>query len=508
MSAGRDESWWHLESDPLQGDRDARRGVVAELAEEAALLERLEGEVLKGALSPEDARTFARLRDRVRAALDAQTAAGPSGQPGGGHAAAPGEAAAAPAARAAPDVPKATTPGLNFTAVAPDGAHIRGKLYGNPSALDKLLLIMGFAGSLEFWDFQVHGTAAVPPITDRTECQLAVYDNRGAGTSSSPWGLYTTAQLAGDARAVLLRLGWLATGLRLHVAAHSMGGMIAQQLACALTEDGLPPESLLLITSHSGGWRSLPALTSAPRTVRAACCALDRERMVRELLPLLHSPEFCDALVADGTTGAQWLGGFYTDRFPVQGPGSLSALLPGLVGHAAAVAQHHAAPERLGALRGAGVRCAVVLAERDRVIPAQHHIDLALKLGCPLFRLDAGHMVICERPEEVNAIVVQVMRGTLSQFTVPPPPLSAVSVPCVVFQWPAGKAAHALVGLAVGAGRRLGATWEQAAATPLGKVADAGLKAVLQRVEQPLGQVAREAARVAQECGILRGLRR
>eukprot|EP01062_Namystynia_karyoxenos_P033915 TRINITY_DN24887_c0_g1_i1.p4 TRINITY_DN24887_c0_g1~~TRINITY_DN24887_c0_g1_i1.p4 ORF type:complete len:100 (+),score=23.17 TRINITY_DN24887_c0_g1_i1:539-838(+) len=99
--------------------------------------------------------------------------------------------------------------------------------------------------------------------------------------------------------------------------------------------------------------------------------------MVRELLPLLHSPEF---------------------RFPVQGGGSLSALLPGLVGHAAAVAQHHAAPERLGALRQAGVRCAVILAERDRVIPPQHHIDLALKLACPLFRLDAGHMVICERP--------------------------------------------------------------------------------------------------------------
>lgn len=75
---------------------------------------------------------------------------------------------------------------------------------------------------------------------------VLIMDNRGMGDSDKPTMRYSTSAMARDALEVLEHLGWVSSpGIRqLHVAGISLGGMIAQELAC-LIPDGL--SSLTLI---------------------------------------------------------------------------------------------------------------------------------------------------------------------------------------------------------------------------------------------------------------------
>jgi pimeloyl-ACP methyl ester carboxylesterase len=79
----------------------------------------------------------------------------------------------------------------------------------------------------------VAGTASTRPLWSLVRPQLArsfrtiAFDNRDAGASTIAAGPYTLRELAADAVAVLDAAG----SARAHVAGHSMGGAIAQQLA-------------------------------------------------------------------------------------------------------------------------------------------------------------------------------------------------------------------------------------------------------------------------------------
>eukprot|EP01062_Namystynia_karyoxenos_P020397 TRINITY_DN17723_c0_g1_i1.p1 TRINITY_DN17723_c0_g1~~TRINITY_DN17723_c0_g1_i1.p1 ORF type:complete len:498 (+),score=91.22 TRINITY_DN17723_c0_g1_i1:88-1494(+) len=347
----------------------------------------------------------------------------------------------------------------SFTAKAADGTILRGKRMGYPMAKDKILFIMGYAGSLEYWAYQALGTKGTTSVLARVKSEVAAYDNRGSGRSDKPWRLYSTAQMAADAIAVLKKLGWLSPGPRLHLVGHSMGGMIAQELAHMLTSDGHPLESVLLITTHPGGWRALPPVSSLPRMLAAGCCApvcalLNRPRwLLRVMLPLLHSKAYCESKVAGEKTGAEHQLPFYLIGWPFSR--SLFDALPGAIGHAAAVATHHVQPQRLQELRERGVRCAVILAERDNVIHPHHNMYLADKLGCPLFRVDGGHMVMTECPEEVNRCIAQVVRGEVEKHTVPRPPWDTAGGLSAAAMWPLGKMAHTCASTAIRLTRRL-----------------------------------------------------
>lgn len=64
---------------------------------------------------------------------------------------------------------------------------------------------------------------------------VLIIDNRGMGGSSKPLMRYSTSEMAQDILEVANHLGWTSPR-QLHVCGISMGGMIAQELACAAPE--------------------------------------------------------------------------------------------------------------------------------------------------------------------------------------------------------------------------------------------------------------------------------
>lgn len=85
---------------------------------------------------------------------------------------------------------------------------------------DPLLLIMGFAGTMDIWD-----AALVRELAKQHT--VIIYDNRGAGSTIGGNNKITISRMAADSAKLLDVLGYETA----HVLGWSMGGMIAQELA-------------------------------------------------------------------------------------------------------------------------------------------------------------------------------------------------------------------------------------------------------------------------------------
>jgi pimeloyl-ACP methyl ester carboxylesterase len=110
--------------------------------------------------------------------------------------------------------------------------------YNTRGSGEPLLLLAGFACDHTYWSLVVPALAA--------RYQLILVDNRGMGRSSDPDRPYSIRQMADDAAALLDHLNIP----KAHVAGHSMGGQIAQELALSRPE---LVQSLLLVATWSKG---------------------------------------------------------------------------------------------------------------------------------------------------------------------------------------------------------------------------------------------------------------
>jgi 3-oxoadipate enol-lactonase len=93
--------------------------------------------------------------------------------------------------------------------------------YEEKGAGDPLLLIAGFACDHTNW-FKM-----VPLLA--SQYRVIVFDNRGVGQTSAPDAPYSIRQMAEDTASLLDAIELS----KVHVAGHSMGGQIAQELALA-----------------------------------------------------------------------------------------------------------------------------------------------------------------------------------------------------------------------------------------------------------------------------------
>jgi 3-oxoadipate enol-lactonase len=233
-----------------------------------------------------------------------------------------------------------------------------------------ILLIAGIPAIADDWD-----SLAVPLSASR---RVIAYDNRGSGASTVSAGPYTTAQLAGDAVALLDHLAID----RADVFGMSMGGMIAQELAL-----GWPQRvnRLVLGCTHAGLAHAAPQ----PReTARAFAMQTDDwGARMRALAPHAFASDVDGGLLA----------GFVAKKSrDVQDADGYGAQIAAVLGHdTGARLQEIAAPTL------------VLTGDDDRVIPAAS--SEVLRERIPHARLEvipgAGHLFFIEKPGETLALL-------------------------------------------------------------------------------------------------------
>ena len=118
-----------------------------------------------------------------------------------------------------------------------NGIDLYYKIQGS-SENEPLLLIAGFDSDSSTWAAMMRSLVQ--------QYRVIRFDNRGIGQSSAPDSPYSIKQMAADAVALLDYLNIS----QVHVAGHSMGGQIAQELALAHPEK---IQSLILLSSWAKG---------------------------------------------------------------------------------------------------------------------------------------------------------------------------------------------------------------------------------------------------------------
>ena len=143
-----------------------------------------------------------------------------------------------------------------------------------------LLMIMGLSANLNWWDNRL--TKALSE-----KLKLVMFDNRGAGRTSSSNREYTIKLFAGDAAGLMDALGIP----KAHILGFSMGGMIAQEL---VLNHPLKVEKLVLCSTNCGGSKSFQPSQDILEMLTADVTGLSPEEIVRMILPLILTRNFIE----------------------------------------------------------------------------------------------------------------------------------------------------------------------------------------------------------------------
>ena len=249
-----------------------------------------------------------------------------------------------------------------------------------------VILLTGYAVGGGVWEYQV------PALAEHY--RVLCLDNRGAGQTRGPSKAWSMRELAGDVLALMDHLG-LAEA---HLVGCSMGGMIAQEVALMAKGRLL---SLTLIATHAGRLIDrLPRQTTIAGFVKSNLG--HRETRRRAVERLLFPPAYLangprdridHALERDFLVQPSW-----ADRL-----GQLAAILT------------HDTSRRLRAL--AGLPTLIIVAGQDVLLPPSGCDALARLIpgARKVVLADAGHGVIGQCPDEVNAALLAHLDGARSR---------------------------------------------------------------------------------------------
>lgn len=268
-----------------------------------------------------------------------------------------------------------------------DGARIHYTVGGTGPAV---LLVQGVGVAGAGW-----GPQADVLARDYT---VVCIDNRGIGRSTAAGPSLSVEQMAEDVLAVAD-----AEGIeRFHLAGHSLGGLIAQQVA--LSTSARVASLALLCTFLRGRqgatmgpallWTALRARIGTPRMRRHAFVEIV---MTKDYLAGVDRDALCERL--ERLFGRD-----------------LAAQPPILMQQLRAMARFDAST-RLSAL--AAIPTLVASAEHDRIAPPAHGRALAAAIpGARYVELpDAGHAVTIQCADRVNALLLAHLRGASALLT-------------------------------------------------------------------------------------------
>lgn len=217
---------------------------------------------------------------------------------------------------------------------------------------------------------------------------VVVFDNRGVGQSSLPRGRLSIEDMALDVTAIADVLGLE----RFHLAGHSMGGLIAQQVALNAPARML---SLTLMCSFAHGRQaatlSMALLVTAIR-MRVGTRAMRRRAFTELIMPASYLAGVDSAVLAERLRPLFGHDLASQPTFVMQQVGAMSRFDAGA---------------RLSAL--AGIPTLVVSATEDRIAKLEYGKELASLIpGARFVEIaDAGHAVTIQRADEINALLLE-----------------------------------------------------------------------------------------------------
>lgn len=244
---------------------------------------------------------------------------------------------------------------------------------------EPLLLIAGFACDLTIW------SKVASVLADRY--QVITFDNRGVGRSSAPDEPYSIRLMAEDAAGLLDKIG----GHPTHVVGHSMGGMIAQELALA----------------HPQKVRSLTLLAS---------CAKGDERNRAIIESWGELPRQVDPRMA-ARLSLPWV---YTHRYYAR-PGAIQQVIDVMAANPFPSTAHgiYHQSQAVAGFDSTGrlpeIRCPtlVVAGREDILLPVRFSEELAGRIaGAELAVLEqTGHGMLVETPGAVAQVMLDFLSG-------------------------------------------------------------------------------------------------
>jgi pimeloyl-ACP methyl ester carboxylesterase len=241
-----------------------------------------------------------------------------------------------------------------------------------------VLLIQGVGVIGAGWRPQIEGL--------RDRYQLCAFDNRGIGQSSPLTRATSIEELAADALALLDACGWA----RAHVVGHSMGGLIAQQLA--IDAPARVASLALLCTPCSGRAAARPSLRLAWIGLRMRVGTRPSRRRA-----------FLDIVMPRSVRASADLDALAAELAPLFGR-DLADNPAIVMQQVKAMAKHELGP-RLAEL--AAIPTLVVCADEDPIAPPAHGQDTAARIGTARYLevADSAHGVVIQRAAQINAIL-------------------------------------------------------------------------------------------------------
>ncbi len=250
-----------------------------------------------------------------------------------------------------------------------------------------VLLIQGVGVVGEGWRLQVDAL--------KQRCQTLIFDNRGIGKSVPCAGPISIEAIAEDARALMEAAGWESA----HVIGHSMGGVIAQQLALDCPQRVRSLSLLCTFARGKDAARVTPWVLWMTLRTRIGTRRMRR----RAFLEMLCPPEALQK--ADTDALAARFGGLIGRDLADQPPILMKQLM---------AMGRHDTYSRLGELRD--IPTLVVSAEHDRIALPRYGQMLANAIRGARFELlrDASHGVFIHTPNRVNELLLQFFDSVIA----------------------------------------------------------------------------------------------
>jgi len=221
------------------------------------------------------------------------------------------------------------------------------------------------------------------------------FDNRGVGGSSLPPGTLTIAQMVEDTRALLDHLGWASA----HLVGHSMGGIIAHQLALAAPERVRSLSLLCTFPRGKDAARLTPWVMWVGLRTRVGTARMRRHAFLEILLP---------ASVIDRDAAAAAYSPFFGRDIADQHPMAMAQVM---------AMSKHDEEARLSTLRAPTL---VVSGAEDKLAIPEFGERLAAAIpGAAFHRLEGvSHGAPLTHPEVVNALLLDHLTAVESSRSI------------------------------------------------------------------------------------------